>query len=117
MLCDIDRSTDSILSLSFSYTYDENGLRVTNTLNGTAVGTVWYLGYKVYKASKSKADPDPHGRPNQKKQGRERKEQKKMEIGSRTQIKDQILYPNTLRARVIENIRARGDFNEFMEKH
>ena len=48
------------------------------TILGTAaVGTIGYLGYKVYKASKSKADSDPHGRPNQKKQGRERKEQKK----------------------------------------
>lgn len=48
------------------------------TILGVAtVATVSIVGYKVYKAVKSKEDPDPYARPNQKKQGRERKEKKR----------------------------------------
>lgn len=44
------------------------------TILGVAsVATVGIVGYKIYKAAKKKAGQDPYARPNQKKQGRERK--------------------------------------------
>lgn len=55
-----------------------------------------------YEDLKSKSDPDPYARPNQKKQGRERKEKKRKTTGLQIQTKNQSHYPNIHLEKVIE---------------